>query len=97
MSAIAVHVVDDGSRRLHIERIGIPRDAAPDLAPGELLSLIAAAQCCIGMPAKAPSHSQPTAEEMLAVGMALGMCEAERARRMQPRVSAWRLAARLGV
>ena len=95
MAAIVSKVIDDGSRRLHIQRIGFPAHAAPDLPPGELLPLIAAAQLCADRPAEAAGD--PTAEEMLAVGMALGMCEAERARRMQPRVSAWRLAARLGM
>lgn len=96
MSAIARKIVDDGSRRLHIERIGYPANAASDLPLRELLPLIAVAQAYAGAPIAA-AKEDPTPEEMLAIGMALGMYEADRARRQQPPFSAWRLSARLGM
>ncbi len=92
-------VVDGGSRKLHIERVGFPPSCAPELSVDDRLLLIAAAETLTGKyPAAPPAGEQPTAEEMLAIGMAIGMYEAERARRIQPpALSAWRLAARLGL
>ena len=90
-------VVDGGSRRLHIERVGFPPHQAPDLSTCDQLLLIAAAETFAGKCPASPPAEEPTAEEMLAIGMALGMYEAERARRTQPAFSAWRLAARLGL
>lgn len=64
------------------------------------LLIAAASQAVAGFEGRKPEaeKTDPSPEEMLAVGLAIGICEASRRKESQPaRQSLWKMAARLGL
>lgn len=93
MAGIISRVVEDSAYSLYVEQIGFSMNSKLAMSAEELLPLIAVARLYLDVPKK--TADEPTPEEMLSIGIAIGMCEAERKWRQYPKASAWRLVARL--
>lgn len=86
-------MIDNGSRKIHIEPIG----GSPKITDVRMSALLVAAinQAVVCLEEE---KSDPTPEEMLSIGLAIGMYETNRSKIFsQPRQSLWKTAARLGI
>jgi hypothetical protein len=91
-----IKIVDDEKYKFHIERTGIPYTEV-GLCECDLLPIIVAIYLCGDVICEKTATDEPTPEEMLAIGIAIGMREASLKHQPPPSVSIWKIASRLRI
>ncbi|MDR1944503.1 MAG: hypothetical protein LBQ19_06740 [Synergistaceae bacterium] len=92
---MGIELIRDGATRIYVEFIGPPGDRRRKLSAVEIAAITAAVH--VSSRTADAAICDPTPEEMLAIGMSVGLHEASLAQRPARRMSMWKIAARLGL